>query len=153
MKTVFKTLLALAFLSPAFATATPAPVVRYHQNADSTYTVTLVIKDITHRNGKLLVGLADSEQEFMSKTKIQQKVDVPATGDATVTFEGVKPGKYAARVLQDLNENNQMDMNGQMPGEPFGFSNVAMLMGPPSFDQSSFEVKGNTSVEVKLLEL
>jgi len=46
-------------------------------------------------------------------------------------------------VFQNLNENAKMDFNGQMPAEPFGFSNTPMLMGPPSFNQCVFELSGN----------
>lgn len=122
-------------------------------SATATYSVSVVIHNVNKRSGKLYVGLATSQANFMSETPQKKSVNVPPSGEITVTFEGLAPGRYAVRVFQDLNDNQKMDYSGQMPAEPFGFSNVAMLMGPPDFDQSSFELKENQSVRVRMLEM
>lgn len=99
------------------------------------------------------MGLATNAASFMGESTQKKAVDVPASGELTVTFEGLAPGRYAVRVYQDLNDNQKMDFSGQMPTEPFGFSNVAMLMGPPDFDQSSFELTQNQSIRVRMIEM
>ncbi|MFY7912078.1 MAG: DUF2141 domain-containing protein [Emticicia sp.] len=42
-------------------------------------------------------------------------------------------------------------MNGQMPAEPFGFSNVTMLMGPPNFEQCAFDLNENKAINISLM--
>jgi uncharacterized protein (DUF2141 family) len=148
MKSLLLTItLFLAFLSQSFAVNTTP-------SADSaTHKLTVTVNGITQRTGKLYVGLATDEKTFTGKSAVTQVIDVPATGDATVTFSDLKPGKYAVRIYQDMNDNKQMDFSGQMPAEPFGFSNVTMLMGPPQFDQSAFVLDSNKAVQVSMMEL
>lgn len=121
--------------------------------ADSTGKVTVTINGITKRTGKLLVGLATDNKTLMGQAAINQVIDVPAEGNATVVFPSLKPGRYAVRIVHDLNNNGTMDFSGQMPTEPFGFSNVTMLMGPPEFDQCAFDVQGEKAVQVTMMEL
>ncbi|QJD77993.1 DUF2141 domain-containing protein [Spirosoma rhododendri] len=148
MKAILSTfVLFVALLSHSFAFTTTLP-------ADSaTHKLTVTISGLTQRTGKLYVGLATDDKSLMGKSAITQTIDVPATGDATLTFADLKPGKYAVRLYQDLNDNKQMDFSGQMPTEPFGFSNVTMLMGPPSFDQCAFVLDGDKAVSVSVIEM
>ncbi len=148
MQSIFFTLVLLVTVfSQSFARAIATP-------ADSaTHKLTVTVTGIAQRTGKLHVGLATDDKTFSAKSAITQIVDVPATGDATITFTDLKPGKYAVRVLQDMNDNKTMDFSGQMPAEPFGFSNVTMLMGPPTFDQCAFTLDGNKAVQVSMMEL
>lgn len=148
MKAILFTLtLLVATFSHSFARTTAT-------SADSaTHKLTVTITGIAQRSGKFYVGLATDDKTFSGKSAITQTIDVPATGDATITFADLKPGKYAVRIYQDLNDNKQMDFSGQMPAEPFGFSNVTMLMGPPSFDQCAFTLDGNKAVQVSMMEL
>ena len=122
-------------------------------SATATHSLTVTVSNVNKRSGKLYVGLANNAATFTGESAQRKMVDVPASGEMTVTFEGLAPGRYAIRVFQDLNDNQKMDFSGQMPTEPFGFSNVAMLMGPPDFDQSSFELTGNQSIRVRMLEM
>ena len=63
-------------------------------------------------------------------------------GSVTLTFENVKPGRYAIALLHDENGNNRADRTlGMMPREGFGFSRDAKVrMGPPRFDDAVFDV-------------
>ncbi|MEP2236397.1 MAG: DUF2141 domain-containing protein [Alteripontixanthobacter sp.] len=67
---------------------------------------------------------------------------VPAGDGATVTFNGVKPGRYAIALLHDENDNGKADRAlMMMPKEGFGFSRDAKVrMGPPKFDAAAFDV-------------
>ncbi|QDK83537.1 DUF2141 domain-containing protein [Spirosoma sp. KCTC 42546] len=119
----------------------------------ATYSLTVVIHNVNTRSGKLYVGLGNSKESFTGQSIQQKTIDVPASGEITAVFEGLTPGKYAVRLFQDLNGNQKMDFSGQMPAEPFGFSNVAMMMGPPDFDQSSFDLTENKSIRVRVIEM
>ena len=71
----------------------------------------------------------------------------------TVVFDDLPEGKLAVRIFQDMNDNKKMDFNGQMPAEPFGFSNISMLMGPPSYSDAAFDLTENKAVEVLMIEM
>ncbi|MBI3515413.1 MAG: DUF2141 domain-containing protein [Proteobacteria bacterium] len=77
---------------------------------------------------------------------------VPARrGRVTVTVPNVPPGRYAVVAYHDENANRDLDVNALgMPKEPYGFSNdPPMLLGPPLFKDSAFEV-GAADVQVKI---
>lgn len=132
---------------PCMAQTTASPT------ATGTYSLTVVMHNVNNRTGKLYVGLGNNQASFMGESIQKKSIDVPASGEITVVFDGLVAGRYAVRVFQDLNGNQKMDFSGQMPGEPFGLSNVAMLMGPPDFDQSSFELNESKSIRIRLLEM
>ena len=132
---------------PCMAQTTTSPT------ATSTYSLTVVMHNVNNRTGKLYIGLGNNQTSFMGESIQRKSIDVPASGEITVVFDGLAPGRYAVRVFQDLNGNQKMDFSGQMPAEPFGLSNVAMLMGPPDFDQSSFDLNENKSIRIRLLEM
>lgn len=153
MKTLITSAIALLiclFSEISFAQQTTTAM---SASATATHSLSVVVHNVNKRSGKLYVGLATSQANFMGATPQKKSVDVPPSGEITVTFDGIAPGRYAVRVFQDLNDNQKMDYSGQMPTEPFGFSNIAMLMGPPDFEQSSFELKENQSVRIRMLEM
>ena len=122
---------------------TPAP----------TYSLTVVLSDVTKRTGKIHVGLVNSAENFNGESYQTKVVDVTASGEIAVSFDSLAAGRYAVRLYQDMNGNGKIDFNGQMPTEPFGFSNVTTLMGPPNFDQSSFDLAENKRIQVGLIEM
>ncbi|GAB4015652.1 DUF2141 domain-containing protein [Spirosoma koreense] len=121
--------------------------------AGTTHKLTVVVSNVNNRSGKLYVGLAKDKASFTGESIQRKAVDVTPSGEITTTFEALAPGRYAVRVYQDLNDNQKMDFAGQMPSEPFGFSNVTMLMGPPDFDESSFEVNADKSISIRMIEM
>ena len=128
------------------AATTPAP-------ATGTYSLTVTIPNTSKRSGELHVGIANSNETFSGESYRTKVVAVPASGDVSVTFDSLAAGRYAVRIYQDLNNNQKIDFNGQIPAEPFGFSNVTMLMGPPNFDQCAFDLAENKTIQVSLMEM
>lgn len=118
---------------------------------NGTYKLTINIPNISQRTGTMHVGLIMKPENFMGKSDLDTAVAVPAEGPLTIVIPNLKAGEYAIQLYQDLNNNKVMDRAGMMPTEPFGFSNIAMLMGPPSFEQAAFELKGDTEIRVRLL--
>lgn len=116
--------------------------------------VTVVIDGIKHASGTIAANLTTDEENFPNVASAvgSQKVEITKEGSIELTFEEVPSGKYAVVVIHDLNGNEKLDMNGPMPGEPFGFSKIAFLMGPPQFKDCVFEVKGDTKTKVSLIE-
>ena len=64
----------------------------------------------------------------------------------------VAPGTYAIGIFHDVNLNNQLDNYFfGVPKEQYGFSNDARgFMGPPSFNDAAFSVKGRTEIAITL---
>ncbi len=118
-----------------------------------TYQLTVVIPNVSHREGTLHIGVANDNTTFSGESFKTQTLAVPASGVVTVAFDGLPEGKYAVRIFQDLNDNKKMDFNGQMPGEPFGFSNITMLMGPPTYSDAAFDLSGDKLIEVAMMEM
>jgi uncharacterized protein (DUF2141 family) len=100
------------------------------------------IAGIEGAEGQLLVALYD-EGGFL-KTAFKSVRLKPDGGTAAGTFGDVAPGVYAAVAFHDENGNGKVDFNPVgIPVERMGFSNDAkVLMGPPSFAASKFDVEG-----------
>ena len=147
MKTL---LLTIALLTGSFINTMAS--VRLAAPGDSaTYKLTIDFANVTKRTGTLYVGLVNEAADFNGSSYRKTRVVVPATGDIQVSFEGLPAGKYAVKFYQDLNANMKLDYSGQMPAEPFGFSNVTMLMAPPSFSQCAFDLNAPRTIAVSMI--
>lgn len=76
----------------------------------------------------------------------------PDSENVHFSVEGVPLGRYAIRLYQDLNDNQQMDSTERgMPLEPFAFSAVKKIRKYPRIDQAAFEItKGENQMILKL---
>ncbi len=120
--------------------------------AQNKYSVSVTVKGIQKREGKIVASISNDIENFPQGGGVKSVIaEVTKEGEVTLKFEGVLEGKYAIVLYQDLNGNSQIDMNGQMPAEPFGFSNVTMLMGPPNFLQCAFDLAENKAMDINLL--
>jgi uncharacterized protein (DUF2141 family) len=101
----------------------------------------VTVTNIKGNKGDIIVGIFDSDENFMKKP-IEGRTAKPSGDSVTVTFENLKPGKYAVSVLHDYNNNKDMDRNKLgIPKEGFGFSNNATgAMGPPSFERALIDL-------------
>ena len=70
------------------------------------------------------------------------QLTVNAAAGLVLNFDHVQPGTYAVALLHDENGNGRADrVLSMIPREGFGFSRDAPVrMGPPGFDEASFEV-------------
>ena len=120
--------------------------------AQNKYSISVTVKGLQKREGKILASISNDIENFPQSGGIKSVVaDVTKEGELILKFEGMLEGKYAIVLYQDLNDNKILDMNGQMPVEPFGFSNVTMLMGPPNFLQCAFDLTENKNIEISLI--
>lgn len=115
--------------------------------------VKVAIEDVVaEKGGTLIVALFESKEDYLKKavksTTVQPDVK-------SVTFDEVPKGRYAVSVVHDVNENGKLDTNWiGLPKEPFGFSNKSMgTFGPPSFNDTSFNVDDDIAVTVKVISL
>ncbi len=73
-------------------------------------------------------------------------------GRSTIELPDVAPGRYAAAVFHDENDDGVLNMRLKVfPKEGFGFSGKGgSRTGPPSFEDAAFDVDGDTEVDVEM---
>jgi uncharacterized protein (DUF2141 family) len=136
------------------AQTTPAPTAP----AQGTSTLTVKIKNIRNAKGKIDVALYGKEQGFpmdpSSAVALKQADIDPQTMTATVVFEKLPQGAYAATVMHDENMVGKMEFDGQgIPLEGYGISNNPdSSSGPPTWDASKFNVnQSDTAIEIAMI--
>ncbi len=78
-------------------------------------------------------------------SKALRKMMTPIENEKAICdFTGFKPGRYAVAVMHDENSNGKLDTNFLgIPKEGTGASNDAKgAMGPPKFDDATFDYAG-----------
>lgn len=150
------TLMAQTQPTPAAAPTQPAPAAS--APAQATSTLTVKIKGIRNAKGKISVVLYGSANGFPldpSNAAAVRQVDVdPQSLTATVVFEKLPPGVYAATVLHDENLVGKMEFDSAgTPLEGYGISNNPDTSeGPPTFDESKFTVgAADAAIEIAMV--
>lgn len=102
--------------------------------------VTVRLLDVASGKGQLLVSLCD-KSTFMKRCAKSQRA-VAKRGNAAVTFQGVKPGRYAVVAFHDENSDGRMGRTSiGVPSEGYGFSRDAKgVAGPPTFEQAAINI-------------
>jgi uncharacterized protein (DUF2141 family) len=117
-------------------------------------TVTVSVSGLRSMKGNVLVCVTAKPKFFpnCSKDPSSYRARVTARNAATIRFDGVTPGTYAAALMHDENANDKLDTALMMPKEGFGFSrNPVVVTGPPKFKSASFTVAdGAVSQAVKM---
>jgi len=111
-------------------------------------TITVTVLNTLNDTGT--VNFAFFNEVGFRKQPLFAKSSTIKNGVSKVTFSNVAKGEYAIICFHDENNNNRMDFyeNG-MPKESYGTSNNPMLMGPPNFESSKFEV-ANEDVDLEI---
>ena len=112
------------------------------------------ISNVRNTKGVVHACLTPDKKDFPNckKQPKHHQLTVSAKKSLTITFKGVKPGKYAIALMHDENKNGKIDRPVLIPTEGFGFSrNAKVRMGPPSFKAAAFDVKaGENSHAIKM---
>ena len=116
-------------------------MVGFSASAFSQTKLQVTVTNIKGHKGEIVVGIFDSNETFL-KTPVYGRKANPTADSVTVTFDNLKPGKYAISVFHDANKNMELDRNKLgIPKEGFGFSNnVVGAMGPPSFERAIIDL-------------
>lgn len=137
--------LPLAFVceSPAIAAAATAAA---DQSDSATATaLTINFQNIEEPKGTIMLAIFNSEASFDNGGKPARGVMVPVSGgSASTLIEGLPAGRYAFKLLHDIDGNGKMGTNPYgMPVEPYGFSNNAVgSMGPAKWADAAFDLNG-----------
>lgn len=124
----------------------------------------LTINEIRSDRGEILIGLYDNAIGFRSAiANAATRGLMPesgrligtalraARGSQSTVFTQLPPGRYAAIVIHDENDNGRLDKNAWgMPTEGYGFSNDAQgLLSAPSFDDAVIAI-GDADVSTSI---
>lgn len=103
------------------------------------------ISGIGSDDGKMMIGLYDSENNWLKKTSNSKMTQIK-NGKSTVIFENIPNGTYAISSYHDENDNDELDTNFLgIPSEDIGSSNNAPArFGPPKWEDAKFEIKGKS---------
>ena len=117
----------------------------------------LTVKLIGFRNdiGQTCVQLYNNSQGFPGKYAnafriIRSKIK---NDQATIEFQELPYGSYAVSVLHDEDMNNKLELSFLgIPKEGCAVSNnPRIFFGPPSFEDSKFEIQSDTkTIEIRL---
>ncbi len=110
----------------------------FAQTQNTQGTLNITIDRFEHAQGQALVLLYRSNDElFKEEAAFKTITATIVNGQATIVFENLPFGEYAAVAIHDKNNNGKMDYHWYgHPKEPFGFSkNFRMTMhsGKPKF--------------------
>ena len=132
----------------AAALASPA-----HIPAADTATLTVKVENVSPKGGTVSLALF-TEANYDDDAHPTLARDVPARPpETTIVIEGLEPGVYAVKMMQDINRNGKFDTSWLgLPEEPYGFSNNAQpRLSEPSFKRTRFRVMpGNNMITIRL---
>ena len=118
-----------------------------------TGTLTVEVSEIQGNEGKISVGLYTNAENFPNAEKTYKGQMVEVTGEnAVATFKDIPAGTYGVAVFHDANSNGELDKNFLgIPNEGYAFSNnVFGTFGPPDFEDVTFVLDGDKTVEIKM---
>ncbi|WAE54290.1 DUF2141 domain-containing protein [Stutzerimonas sp. R40042] len=133
----------LSTLGIALALAAPAAHAQQLQ---------VTLNGLQHDRGQVAVAVYSDAKSFRKDNQAftARKAKAEA-GTVTVTFDDVPPGRYAVLAYHDENDNGRLDLRfGMFPTEGYGLSNNPKVMGPPSYEDSAFEVTAEDPAQIEL---
>ena len=121
-----------------------------------TYSLTIEVNNLRNAKGVVQFALYNKDgsipnQDYKKYYKIQNGEIV--NGSSVITFRNIPAGTYSINILHDENMNGKIDKGFILPIEGVGFSNFQSinLKNRPNFLKSSFELKGDMIVSVKII--
>jgi len=105
--------------------------------------LTVSITGLGSNDGDVHIALYDKAEGFPTSDGMMFEIEVPIAGrTARTVFHDLKSGHYAIAFYHDENSNDDFDQGLLgIPLEAYGFSNGAVaFLGPPSFEDASFEL-------------
>ena len=117
--------------------------------------VEIAVTGVAQARGHISVDLCT--QDTFLKPNCPYHGSAPAKPGATlVTIADVPPGRYAAQVFHDVNDDGEVHRNLLgIPTEPIGFSNDAPIhLRGPRFKEAAFAVEhGMQRITLKLRDI
>lgn len=122
----------------------------------SDYSLSVEVNNLRNANGVVIFALYNREDAFPDEhykkyfKKITGKI---VNGSSSVIFENLPPGKYAANILHDENNDGKIKKGFVLPVEGIGFSNYQSIGfgNKPKFSKASFELFSNKKIKIKII--
>ena len=150
-KVNLKTLLRLLAAAPLLAMLVgfPGP-----GQAAGQFDLVVVVKSLRSTQGAVHLAIWRDPKSFTNPETVVMSCAHSADSERLVfVLEGLAEGRYAMASYHDENGNGEFDLTWiGLPGEGLGFSNGAWIgLGPPSFEEASFDVRtADQVVEIAL---
>ena len=115
--------------------------------AASAAEIRIEVEDVLGDRGTILVALCDSET-YLTGSCPYGGTAPAEDGKVVLTIPDVAPGRYAALVFHDENDNREFDTGASgIPAEGYGFSNDALgQFGPPRYEDAEVTIHEGTNV-------
>ena len=105
-------------------------------------TLHVTVENIRNDSQPVRVLLFNSPDSFPDEAQcFKFQATRAMEGTAVVEFTDLAPGAYAIMAYHDENEDNRLNrVLGMWPSEGYGLSLNPLVMGPPTFQETSFEL-------------
>lgn len=110
-------------------------------DASNSGDLTLHVTGFVHARGHAVAKLYAPGDNVLGAAHWQVRAPIEANA-AVLRFEGLPPGRYAAVVFHDENDNGVIDHGLLGPSEPIGFSGgfvLNLMSGRPDFERLRFD--------------
>ena len=144
------------FLCLLFSTLASVGFVMKANAVEDSATLTVAINGIENQKGQICLRIYNNEKGFPNgnKSEVASKCTKITGNSLKQQFTGLKKGTYAVAVIDDRDGDRKLDRDFfGIPEEGFGISNnptVSIQTGSPKFQQASFELTENTTIEIAM---
>jgi uncharacterized protein (DUF2141 family) len=118
------------------------------------FSLSIGLTGVAEAKGDVFIAVYGRPEDFMKTEKAHTLKKIPVTLSGRVDFilKELPAGNYAVSAYQDLNGNGKLDKNlVGIPTEPYGFSNNARpKFRAPNWNETRFELRADTQIEIKL---
>ena len=115
--------------------------------------IRILVSNIEEKKGTIHYGVYNNPKLFPDENgKILGGFEeVSKVIEDGLLIDDLEESNYAIAIFHDKNSNNKFDTFFSIPKEKFGFSkNARVFLGPPKFEDVSFFVEQNSTVEIMI---
>lgn len=116
------------------------------------FSLAIHVAGVKNNQGAIFVELYNDPKTFRKSSQALAIQKIPAqAGVVTIDFKGLNLGHYAVLAYHDEDGNGQLNKRfGMIPIEGYALSNDPAVIGPPSFEDSDFEVLGDSELRLNM---
>jgi uncharacterized protein (DUF2141 family) len=111
------------------------------------------ISNIKPYTGNIMIAIFNSKETYFEMDKMLAGYEISVdSSSVSCTFSDLPIGIYAITIYHDQDSNGEMNRNWLgMPTEGYAFSNnFASSIRPASFDDASFKLKTDATLEIRM---
>ena len=115
--------------------------------------IRILVSNIEEKRGTIHYGVYNNPKLFPEESGkiIGGFEQVSKVIEDGLLIDDLEESNYAIAIFHDKNSNNKFDTFFSIPKEKFGFSkNARVFLSPPKFEDASFFVGQNSTVEIMI---